>query len=381
MIPWSMPPAESKLPLSALLHGWLPGKVNFTGTLEDYWGEGPVFLANSATTLLSLVFRALRQETGRQEILMPGYTCYSVAAAAVRAECKIVLYDLDPDSFQPDLDDVAKKISTQTIAVVGQHLLGIPGDIASLSALAHQNGCYCVEDSAQRCVTEMERHPQEKGADCTAFSFGRGKPLPLGGGGALQVLNKDLKNIMSSKVVELTHSFSSGAKVVATQILSHPYLYWIPEKLPLGLGKTVYDQNFKMESMSHFFNRLGGHTICHLENYNKNRINLSSLYNEQLLPVSKMAEQLAGDMPPCIRYPLLIKDVGSIKELGKYGVRRMYPLALGDLQDIQNSFGSTRGKTPSAKNIAEHLITLPTHMGVTPEMALLIAKKVAAASC
>ncbi len=376
MIPWSMPPAESKLPLNALFRGWLPGKESFSKSLEAYWGQKPVLFADNAKMLLSLVFSALKQVTGRKEILIPGYTCYSVAAAAVRAGCEIVLYDLDPDSLQPDLGDVENKIGLQTIAVVGQHLFGIPGDIAALSAIAQRYGCYCVEDSAQRCVAMKDIYSQEKGADCTVYSFGRGKPLPLGRGGALKINNKEIIKELSATIRKLENCVSLGVETALAQILSTPHLYWIPEMLPIGLGKTVYKPNFEMRAMPHFFKKLGSAALGSLDIYNRTRTQISSLYNEHFFLVSKLAQQFVDNIPPCTRYPILIPNMNFVKNMRKYGTRRMYPLALCDLEDIQSFLGSSTKETPGAQNIAKHLITLPTHMRVTPEIASRIAGEV-----
>ena len=132
--------------------------------------------------MLALVLEALWKRAGKQrnEVLIPGYTCYSVAASVVRAGLKIQVYDLDPRTFQPDLDSVKQGLNERTLAIVTQHLFGIPSPVEGIKDLAGEVGAHLIEDAAQSMGASQAGHQVGTLGDFGFYSFGRGKPLPLG---------------------------------------------------------------------------------------------------------------------------------------------------------------------------------------------------------
>jgi len=100
-MPW-YPPAESKIPISALFTAILPGKADFEKTLCNSLEVDHCVLGNSGRALLYILLDALKRKDGdlRNEILIPGYTCYSVAASVAKAGLKIRAYDMDPHAFR-----------------------------------------------------------------------------------------------------------------------------------------------------------------------------------------------------------------------------------------------------------------------------------------
>ncbi|WP_291318777.1 DegT/DnrJ/EryC1/StrS family aminotransferase, partial [Desulfonatronospira sp.] len=233
MYPYALPPAETRLPLRALARGIFPGKHDFTGKLTRLLNTESCVLANSARSLVYLVLQELKKkaEHHQNQVLIPGYTCYSLPAAVVRAGLKVDLYDLDPHTFQPDLDDLDQKISARTLALVGQHLLGVPADIQALAGIALDHGICCIEDAAQMLQGADEKYSRAGDAHYTVYSFGRGKPLPLGRGGALiSPRNLNLEPF-AREITPLNNSNGKSLMPLAVQILSWPGLYWSLEKM------------------------------------------------------------------------------------------------------------------------------------------------------
>lgn len=377
MIPYALPPAETKLSMRTLAGGYLAKQSPFADILCNYLGTGSCLLANSGKALLYLLFCHLRDMGGgkKTEVLIPGYTCYSVPAAAVKAGLKVALYDMDPKTLQPDMDDVSRNIGSKTLAVVGQHLLGVRSDIAALSKIAHANGICCIEDSAQRLDAFPKTARQKTIADFTVFSFGRGKPLPLGNGGAL-IASKPKELSVMFRSLERYHKKTGNFLLpVVVQIFSNPRLYWLLERLPLGLGRTVYDPAFDLSVMSSLYQRIGALGLGELEMLNEHRIAIGNIY--QTCFNGNMNFRERGAAQAHVRYPLLMLQNGQVLEqLFKHGVRRLYPLALCDLPPLQDSLTDHNARTPGARQIAERLITLPTHMSVSESIAARIANEI-----
>jgi perosamine synthetase len=369
MIPYALAPAETRLSLSAIVRGALPVRAGFAEAFAAYLGVDRCVLANSGKTLLSLVFRTLAGKTtpGKPEILMPGYTCYSVAAAAVRAGMRIALYDLDPRTLQPDFQDVKRKISGNTLAVLGQHLLGVPADMAGLSDLADEHGICCIEDSAQ-LLEGADAAPRRKLlADYTIFSFGRGKPLPLGGGGAL--IGRDLGEV--SKLADALPAapcrVSEYVTPLAVRILAAPWLYWLPEQLPLGLAQPKFDPSFPMVQMPQPFRRIGAASIAGLRQFNQHRVAIGRFY-ERSFGGGVTSGETAHSLP-YPRFPLLVDDRSDMDQVAEFGVRQIFPMPLGDLSDLRPHLVSPGANMPGVRTIADRLVTLPTHLAVTEKVA------------
>jgi perosamine synthetase len=377
MIPYYLPPAETRLGMRTLIGGYLPSSSSFADRLGGYLETGECVLANSARALLYVLFRYLQDIAGKDktDVLMPGYTCYSVPAAAVKAGLRVKLYDMDPETFEPEMDDVAAKIDGRTLAVVGQHLLGIRSDISALAKTAREHGVYSIADSAQLLEGGGKKPQHEASADFTLFSFGRGKPLPLGSGGSL--FANDFKDLRSVSGILEAYPQGRGNYVmpVAIRIFSRPWLYWILEKLPLGLGRTVYDPAFPVSGMPRLYQRLGVAGLEEFQKINMHRRKIVKTYRDSFFS-NRDTGGLTTDIPACVRYPLLVQNQDDAGDLFKFGVRRLYPLALCDLPMLQDNLTDRGSITPGARDIAQRLITLPTHLGVGQSAAARLADEV-----
>ena len=374
-MPYALPPAESKLSLRTIAAGYLPARNSFAGGLSAYLGVECCVLADSARTLLYLLFSHLKDLAGkgRTDVLMPGYTCYSVPAAAVKAGLRVTLYDMDPATFQPDFDDVKKKISEKTLAVVGQHLLGVRSAIGQLTRISQASGAYCIEDSAQ-LLDASAIGKQEIQADFTIFSFGRGKPLPLGGGGAMTASGPSGLSAVSERIKNCPRNGSAKFMPIAVRFFSQPRFYWIMEKLPLGLGRTIYDPSFPVADIPRLYHNAGAAGLREIESLNDHRRLIGGIYERHLsgqtgrLPVKNQS--------PCVRYPILVKSNDQVGPLSMYGVRKLYPLSLCDLPALQEKLAGPPEPTRGAREIAGRLITLPTHRYVNEPTAGDIVRQI-----
>lgn len=360
MMSFALPPAETHLPLAALVRGILPLPAGFSAELQAYLGVAQCVLAANARTLLYVLLCALRDQRegqGDREVLLPGYTCYSVAAAVVKAGLKVQLYDLDPSTLQPDLDDLSRKISGGTLAVISQHLLGVRTNMRELARIAAQQGICCIEDSAQCLSAGQVGEAGERAADYTLFSFGRGKPLPLGGGGALIGKEAEMLSRMAEYFQSITPRTANPLLPFAIRLFSWPKLYWILERLPLGLGRTVYDPEFPVASMPRLYQRIGTGALAGLGQLNQHRIEISRTYRTCLGDSS--GQDLAH-----VRFPVLMHRQKEVAGMARFGVRRLYPLALCDLPPLGKYLVQQGQALPGAREIAERLVTLPTHWTV-----------------
>ena len=274
------PPAETKISWSAILSAFTRSSGDFKNKLCNYLGVSQCVLANSGRALLYLLLNTLkkRDEERRDEILVPGYTCYSVAASIAKAGLKINVYDLDPATLQPDFNSLRKATSEKTLAIIFQHLSGIPTSGYEFKKIAQETGVPLIEDAAQALGGSIDSHRLGTIGDFGFFSFGRGKPLPIGGGGALIAKNSDILPKLELK--RSSQGYVSLLSTALTQVISKPSIYWIPEMLPLGLGETIFDTGFDTTTMPSAIQNLAENSINTLEDLNTHRRDIAKTYKE-----------------------------------------------------------------------------------------------------
>ncbi len=369
------PPAESKIPLHAILGAIFSSKGNFEKTLCNYLPVEHCVFGNSGRALLYILLDALKRKDGdlRNEVLIPGYTCYSVAASVAKAGLKIAIYDLDPRTFAPDMDSVKANSSENTLAIIPQHLFGIPSPVDELRQTAEGIGAYLIEDAAQALGGAINGQSLGTMGNFGFFSFGRGKPLPIGGGGALIGKDKDFLSGLDLKPGN--KGYVSLMSTAVSQVMSKPSLYWIPEMLPLGLGETIFDPNFDVSAMPLMIQKLAENSMSILDELNTHRRHIAKTYEEAfddecVIPIP------GGGSAVYTRFPLMAGPVPIPKELKRLGVRRMYPKAIADEETIKPYLADQRETTPGAYKISRNLITLPTHLGINEGLAKEIAQKV-----
>lgn len=369
------PPAEVKIPWPALCASVVSSSSDFKKHLCDYLQVKYCILGNSGRAVLYLLLESLKRKDSkaRDEVLIPGYTCYSVAASAAKAGLTIRVYDMDPQTLRPDPDSLTRSASVRTLGIIHQHLFGIPTPIDDLNKIAQDTGAYLIEDAAQGLGGQLNERPLGTLGDFGFFSFGRGKPLPLGCGGALVGTDPDILSDLNPKIA--SRGFTQLIMTAATRVISSPGLYRIPEMLPLGLGETIFDPRFEVSSMPLSVQELAEKSMFTLNDLNTHRRHVAHIYEKALdadfvIPVPKRS------LPVYTRFPVMAGPGSIPKDLKRLGVRRMYPKAIADEETIKPYVANQPVSTPGAAHIAQNLITLPTHMGITKDLAKQIAQKV-----
>ena len=370
----SYPPAETKIPLSGFCGAILSRNGNFKRGLCKYLEVENCILGNSGRALLFLLLSTTKKDSPeRNEVLIPGYTCYSVAAAVAKAGLTIRPYDLDPKTFFPDMKSLKQAVSGRTLAIVVQHLFGIPTLLDDIHTIGKETGAILIEDAAQALGGSMNGSMLGTQGDFALFSFGRGKPLPLGSGGALA--GRDGSAVQAMEQLRHTSGILPYVGTVAAQWLSKPHFYGIAEMLPLGLGETIFDPGFLVSSLGPMMEKLGGRSLEFLAELNEHRTQIANAYSSVFGKDCTVGLAMKAD-PVYTRFPLLTEFRTISRELYSLGVRRMYPNAIADEETIKPYLADPQTRTPGASQIAKNLITLPTHMGISEHLAKEIAEKV-----
>ena len=127
------------------------------------------------------------------EVIVPTRTFIATAHAPDIVGANVVLADCRTDTTTVDVDDVARKITSQTKAIMPVHLNGRAADMVEIMALAREHGLRVIEDACQGLFgSHPTMGPMGTIGDCGCFSFSMVKLVATGQGGAIVTRDKKL---------------------------------------------------------------------------------------------------------------------------------------------------------------------------------------------
>ena len=339
--------------------------------LSRLYPSRDILLTDSGTSALMLALQATKPPKARMpSVALPAFACPDLGTAAVGAGYQIFLYDVDPDTLSPDLDSLRRCFLDGASHVVVAHLFGRLVDLDIVSAMAGQFGAVVIEDAAQHAGGSLNGVRGGALADWSILSFGRGKGLNAGGGGALLRVRADGENTGELAIQGMAASIVTLARASAAEVFSHPSLYWLPAALPvLQLGATEYKVPRAARSANRSSELLLIDALDHesadldsrraIERRYWDSLDVEACRRRGLLLAKPPSRMLSGALRFPIRLQATIRN-----ELAARGVARSYPRTLADYPQIFERMVRPSRETPGARELARSLYTLPTHSRV-----------------
>lgn len=162
---------------------------SFERQFADYQQAGHCVGVANGTDAIEISIEALGLPPG-SEIIVPANSFIASSEAVTRCGHRVVFADVD-DTYTLDLDDVQRRLSAKTRALVVVHLYGQPCDMDGLLALAYKHQLKIVEDSAQAHGAEFNGRRVGAIGDIGTFSFYPGKNLGAYGDAGAIVTNDE----------------------------------------------------------------------------------------------------------------------------------------------------------------------------------------------
>jgi dTDP-4-amino-4,6-dideoxygalactose transaminase len=337
---------------------------------------------DSGRSALTVVLQAYAgSRPGRDEVIVPAYTSYTVAAAVVRAGLRVRVCDIEADALGICARQVEQALTSKTLCIVAHHLFGIPSRIDEVSRVAKLHGIPVVEDAAQALGVTCPGGLAGTRGDVAIFSLSRGKPLPAGGGGVIGTDDEDLAErcrlLMGANDDRVaptqSRGFRSAAETALMSMFIRPSLYWLPASLPfLRLGDSIYDPSFGIAPMSKFQERLAAQLLPNLatfqgirrENARRLREALGGLNGFRL--IWPPDESGAG----FLRLAVALEDgARRARVLGRLwteglGASIAYPAPISGLSELGPHIVGNSQRFPVAEGMSKSVFTLPTHQWV-----------------
>lgn len=371
-----IPPVGMRHGLFTALRALFPIKTKKQILHEKNNAYNEWYFINSGKSALLFILKILKQQSHvRNEVIIPAYTCYSVAAAISESGLKIKLCDIDPKTLDYNYNDLDALICDKTLCVIRTRLFDISSNDTHINDLLKKKDVYVIEDAAQ---CEPIDDNKQYYRDVTIYSLGRGKPLSAMGGGILICLNHDLNKYINESYQALPNSslvteLKKFLEVLINDIFLNPYLFWIPYSIKyLNLGKTIYPHNIEIKKLSMFQLRLYFLQLRKLQFYSKLRKNAVRYYRE-ILPRYYDEQYVKSNMAPA-RFPYYMqRDVAELTDdenlkLSCLGVTRMYPQPINQLKEIKDCLVNGDMEFKGSDWVVKHLLTLPTHEYVNADV-------------
>ena len=155
-------------------------------------GGRQVLLTGTGTAAIWLALRAAQLPPGSL-VALPALLCISPVLAVLWAGHYPVFVDVDERNYHLDPEQLESLLSREPVAaVVAVHLFGIPCPMAGIERLCRSRGVFLIEDCAQALGGEADGQPLGGSGDVAIFSFGHGKTVEIGHGGAVASGNEAL---------------------------------------------------------------------------------------------------------------------------------------------------------------------------------------------
>jgi len=144
---------------------------------------------SSCTSGLMLTMKALGL---KGEVIMPSFTAFATGMAALWTGLKPVYADCNPDTWNIDPLDAAKRVNRKTCAILGVHLYGNPCDVEGLSSIASMSRIKLIFDAAHAFGSSHLGQPIGSFGDAEVFSLSPTNLLTAGEGGLITTNDSSL---------------------------------------------------------------------------------------------------------------------------------------------------------------------------------------------
>ena len=353
--------------VSVLKSDWIttgPKIKEFEDALCAYTGCRHCVAVNSGTSALDIAVQALELPKGSEVITTP-FTFVATSNAIIYNGLKPVFADICSDTFNIDPEDIRRKITKDTKAIIYVDYAGQPCDIKVIREIADEFDLYLIEDACHAIGAEYDGNKVGNFADLTIFSFHPVKHITTGEGGAVVTDDEGLYERLS---LLRSHGIDKDA-----QDRYGPDASWAYDMKYLGRNYRITD----------FQAALGISQLKKLDGFIDKRNELALRYQEILgdvgvvtLPVIKSNVRHVWHL-----FTILLHESVDRDEFFKYmrsaniGVNLHYIPVYRHSYYVKN-FGFDAGAYPVTEDVFKRIITLPLFPKMSEHELVYICNKI-----
>lgn len=359
-------------------------KVEYKQALSTSLGadKEQIFLYWKGRVALYALLKAMNIKPG-DEVIVPAYTCVVVPNAILYLGAIPIYVDIDPETFNANIDQIKKAITNKTKVIICQNTFGLSSNLEELVEIAKQHNLYTIEDCTHGFGGTYNGKSNGTYCDAAFYSTQWNKPFSTGIGGFALVNNKKL---LEPLAIENQHLKNPSAKqkgmlrvlYFVKKRLLVGYTYWTLVKLYRFLSKhnlvvgsssgeeitsIVQPPNY-FQSLSEVQIKEGLKNIQKLPEMLEIRRKNAEKYTEYLSSRGKNHVQPSlFNNHSFLKYPLLVTNRDEVIlqaekhkiELGEWLNSPIHPIQEGFEQWKLNT-----EQFPNAVFAGKHIINLPT---------------------
>ncbi len=310
-----------------------PNVQAFEQEAADYLGVAHAVGVASGTDALHLALAAAGIGEG-DEVITTAFTFIATAEAISYVGAVPVFVDIDPYTFNIDLNQVEQAITPKTRCVIPVHLFGQPVDMNALKKLCDDKGLVIVEDCAQSFGAHIDNNMTGSFGAFGAFSFFPSKNLGCFGDGGLITTNDEQR--------------ANELRVLRNHGSRERYHH------------NVIGYNSRLDELQAIILRI---KLKHIDEYNNNRRRVAHRYSEALADTSiQTAFEDGIGYHIYHQYTLLHDERDSImKALQEKNIACAvyYPIPLHRQEVYMEAYRDTR--LPVTEAVASKCFSLPVY--------------------
>ncbi|MCX7871912.1 MAG: DegT/DnrJ/EryC1/StrS family aminotransferase [Verrucomicrobiae bacterium] len=295
---------------------------------------------NSGSDALTLVLKALNIKPGDEVITTP-FTYIAPAESIYQMGAKIVFADIDERTFNINPQDIAKKITKNTRAIIPVHLFGQPADINAIFNLIKNTDIKIVEDCAQAIGALYHDKPVGSFGVAGCISFYPTKNLGAAGDGGMIVVNDS--------------ALAASLKMIRVHGISKRYHH------------DIHGYNSRLDEIQAAILRV---KLKYLSQWNNRRIEIAKIYNDGLNGLPIQTPFVIDNVKHVYHvYAILTDKRDELQQhLSDRGIPTIiyYPKPL-HLQTVYSDSGYKEGDLPVAEKISRKILPLPMYPELTDE--------------
>lgn len=330
-----------------------PKIAEFEQTVADYVGAKYAVAISNGTSALHAACFAAGIGPGDEVITTP-LTFAASANCVLYCGGTPVFADVDPKTYNIDPEDIRRKITDRTKAIIAVHLAGQPCDMDAIHSIAREHGLIVIEDGAHALGSVYKGKRIGSLSDMTTFSFHPVKPITTGEGGMIVTDNEDFYKKM---VLFRSHGITRDDSMMTRN--DGPWFY---QQFDLGYNYRITDIQCA----------LGCSQMKKLDRFLARRKEIVARYNEAFADCDNIITpyQLSDTESGWHLYIVQVKNCDrrqvfeNMREKG-IGVNVHYiPVYM---HPYYQEHGYENVHCANAEEIYSHIISLPLYPGLTSE--------------
>ncbi len=250
-----------------------PETVALEKALCEYTGAEYCAMVSNGTAALHIAAMAIGIRPGDEVIVTP-ITFAASANCILYCGGTPVFADIDPKTYNIDPEDIKRKITDKTKAVIAVDFTGQPVLSDAIRRICDEHGLFFIEDAAHSIGSSYKGKMVGSIADITTFSFHPVKTITGGEGGAVLTNNPELYHKIN---LYRTHGITKDE----SQYEYENEGAWYHEQQLLGYNYRITD----------FQSALIHNQLKRIEAYKKRRQEIVAMYNEAFSKIPELIVQ------------------------------------------------------------------------------------------